>query len=139
MRTLFLLAMSLLCSVAAAAPVPKELKKQEKLVGLWKVESVKIGGMDSNVGANDTDWSIDETFTLIRSGTLKAAIPTIELKVNTATKELDWPSGGQLYLGRYEISGDRLTICLSMQNFPRPAKLEPNAQNYVWVLRRTQK
>ena len=138
MRTLFLLA--LFSAAATAAPVPKEIRKQEKLAGLWKLESVTISGMASTVGANDTDWTFGENATLIRSSSQKeAAQNKIQLTIDTTTKELEWPSGGSPYLGRYEISGDRLTICLSMQNVPRPVKLEPNAQNYVWVLRRAEK
>ena len=139
MRTLFLLTMVLVGSSATAAPVPKEVKKQEVLVGLWKLESVSIGGKADTVGANDTDWIFDENFALGRTGKQKGPYVSTKLKIDPVTKDLDWPGPGLPYLGRYEISGDRLTICLSMPNIARPVDLKPNATNFVWVLRRAEK
>jgi hypothetical protein len=40
MRTLCLL--TLLCTSASAAPVPKELKNQGSIVGKWKLESFTV-------------------------------------------------------------------------------------------------
>ena len=141
MRTLFLLTMALLGTSAIAAPVPKELKKQQvSIVGVWKLESVMISGTAITVSADDTVWAIDENFTLIRSSGLKeSAQNKTQLKFDTTTNELDWPVDGSVLLGRSEVSGDKLTISLGMKNLPRPAKLEPNAQNYVWILRRAEK
>ncbi len=138
MRTLFLLSL-LLCTTATAAPVPKELKKQGSIVGEWKLESVTVGGTASSVGPDDTDWKIDENFALTRSNSTKSRPWGNQLKIDTATKELDWPSGIVTFLGRYEVSGDQLTICLGLKNLPRPTNCEPNAGNFVWVLRRAQK
>lgn len=138
MRTLCLL--TLLCSAASAAPIPKELKKRDGIVGVWKLESIKIFGKASSVDANETEWTIEENFALTRSGSQKGPqhqIRLTQLKIDTATKAVDWPKSE--FLGRYEVSGDQLTICLSMPDNPRPTTLEPNANNYVWVLRRVDK
>ena len=140
MRTPFLLAMALLCSSATAAPVPKELKKRDRIVGLWKLQSATLRGLPSEVGANDTDWMIDENFGLTRSGNYEVAklstLPT-QLKIDTAPNEIDWPES--TFLGRYEIRGDRLTICLNEKGLPRPNTFVPNTQNFVWILRRVEK
>ena len=66
MRTL--LSLTLLCASAAGAPVPKELKNCERIVGLWKLESATIHGRPAKVGADDTDWRIDEKSEPTRSG-----------------------------------------------------------------------
>ncbi len=130
MRTLFLLA--LLCTSATAAPVPKEVKKQERLVGAWKLESVTFGGVANEVGATETEWKIDENFALTHN-----YIQT-QLKIDTVTKEIDWSMGESILRGRYEVSGDQLTICLSKKNLPRATTFVPNEKNFVWVLRRAE-
>ena len=136
MRALLLLA--LFCTSAAAAPVPKDVNK-ERLVGLWKVKSVTLNGEAQKVNFNDTNWTFDENFALTRAGTLTGTHHPTQLKVDATTRELDWPVGSDMWLGRYEVKGDQLTICLSTKNRPRPTTLEPDVNNYVWVLNRGDK
>ena len=131
MRTLYLLTMALLCKSATAAPVPKELRKCREIVGVWKLESATLTGVAND--ASETDWAISENFVLTLSGR------RTQLKIDTATKEIDWSMGESILYGRYEVSGDQLTISLSKKNLPRATSLEPNKQNYVWVLRRAEK
>ena len=137
MRTLLLLAMALLGTSATAAPVPKELKKQQgSIVGFWKLESAVIFGT-ACVDADETDWTFDENSTLTRSNSQNGPqTRLVQLRIDTMTKEIDWPK--LTFLGRYEVSGDRLTICVGTGNL-RPTTLEPNEDNYLWVLRRAEK
>ena len=140
MRTLSFLTMAMLCSSATAAPVPKELKNPERIVGMWKLESHTSGGTE-NADPWDTDWTIDENYILTRRSCSKKVlhIPN-RLKVGAATGEIDWPTPvSTMYLGRYEVNGDQLTICLSMVGLPRPTGIQPNEKNIVWVLRRVEK
>ncbi len=131
MRAVTLLAM--LCTSATAAPVPKELKKQGSIVGVWKIESFSTGGVANEVGDTETEWTIDENFALTHN-----SIRT-QLKIDTVTKEIDWCMGISILCGRYEVRGDRLTICLSKKNLARQTTLVPNPSNFVWVLRRAEK
>ena len=89
MRTLYLLTMTLLCTSVPAAPVPKELKKQQvSIVGSWKLESAMVHGVATEIYANDTDWTIDQKHGLIRSGDQKVRkVPTnhSQLRIDTAT------------------------------------------------------
>ena len=139
MRTHFLLTVALLCSSATAAPVPKELKKQGSIVGRWNLESRTIRGRPFSL---DDDvqpyWTIDEKFALT-SGDKKGPSGVTQLKIDTATKELDWPTAASSLLGRYDVCEGRLTICLSEANLPRPTTLEPNENFLVYVLRRAEK
>ena len=133
MRTLFLLTMAMLGNTAAAAPVPKELRHPVSIVGLWKLESFTTGGDASEVVATETEWKIDKNFVFTRN------LIRTQLKIDVATKEIDWCMGESTLCGRYEVSGDQLTICLSNKNLPRQTTLVPNPNNFVWVLRRIEK
>ena len=141
MRAIFLLVM--ICTPATAAPVPKELKKQQSLVGVWKVESAAIGGKAVGIDPDETDWTIDEQLVLIRQGrnTIQKANPVnrIRLKIDKVSKEIDWTSSLRTDLGRYELADDKLTICLCMNYLPRPTGVDSNEKNYVFVLRRAEK
>ena len=136
MRTLCLLMMALLGTSATAAPVPKELKKQGSIVGRWKLESATIGGVPPTVPSSETYWTIDKNFGL----KYHAQTPAIQLKIDPTTNEIDLPSDESSFLGLYKVQGNELTIvCVSGMNLPRPKTFEPNADNYVWVLRRAEK
>lgn len=141
MRTLFSLTVLLFCTSANAAPVPKELKKQGSIAGVWKLESVTFCGLAMEVGADDvTDWRFDENFAFTRRGRQEDPQMPTQLKIDTTTKEIDWPMGESTLLGRYEVSGDRLTICLGTADHPpRPTGVEPNENNIVFVIRRAEK
>ena len=131
MRTL--LSLALFCTSATAAPVPKELKKQGSIVGVWKLESFTTGGDASEVVASETEWKIDKNFVFSRN------LIRTQLKIDAVTEEIDWSMGESTLYGRYEIRGDQLTICLSKKNLPRQTTCVANPNNFVWVLRRIEK
>lgn len=135
---IFIIAGSLVLATASAAPVPKELKKNAALNGHWKLQSIVINGQPSTFGANDTDWVIGEDFQLVRqSADGTARMVAVPLKIDKTNRNLDWGSAGQNpFLGKYEIEGDTLIVCIADQNQPRPKTVAADPQTYVWTLRR---
>lgn len=131
-------AMLLACSASAsrAAPVPKELKKDEKIQGTWKVESLV------NLGRPSTEnlfWTIDADGGLSRHTDLAApgdGPRSVVLKQDRATKALDYVSGNLTYFGLYRLNGDTLEFCLANQGQERPAAIEAKPTNYLWTLKR---
>ncbi len=133
----FALMLFAICAGAApAAPVPKELKKEEKLQGTWKVESlVNLG----NPNPANEYWTIDADGNLSRHPDLAALAnsrPSIVLKQDRATKSLDYVSGQLTYFGLYRLQGDTLEFCLANQGQERPMAIEATPNNYLWTLKR---
>ncbi len=136
MRLFAILALAVIACPLHAAPVPKELKKDQTLQGTWKVESIVIFGQPS---AENLYWTIDTEGNLIRHSDPIApanAARTIVLKQDLATKSLDYLAGHMTFLGVYRLGGDTLEFCLAKQGEARPAAIEATPRTYLWTLKR---
>ena len=136
MRTL--LAFTLLGVSALAAPVPKELKRS-KIDGPWKVESLQLFGNAPAFDENDCYWTIGEDGALTRRGILNKDVPvasTVRLTFDFATNDFEYRDPSTVFLGKFELSGDTLKLCLAKQGGERPSAVAPGASTYLWTLKR---
>lgn len=135
MRGIALLLIAVSASASHAAPVPKELKKDEKIQGTWKVESLVNHGKPST---ENLYWTISAEGNLCRHESL--ADPrtggNVILKQDRATMSLDYVAGQTTYFGIYRLRGDTLEFCLSDSGAERPATIEATPKNYLWTLKR---
>ena len=131
-----LLAVAFAALPLAAAPVPKEIKKEGKLEGTWKVESIVIFGQPST---ESLYWTIDAEGNLVRHSDPIApanAGRSIVLKQDPGVKSLDYVSGQMTFLGVYRLGGDTLEFCLAKQGEERPAAIAATPLTYLWTLKR---
>ena len=136
MRTLILLACS--AAFASAAPVPKELKKDElaRFEGVWW-----------EMRCNDTDSSDlngSRQFSFNRDGSAgihskAGAAPSqykFALDSTTTPRSFTWvpTRGGIEYNAIYKFDGDRLAIVFTNSNKPRPIEVRPGAGDVYYEL-----
>ena len=136
MRRLVILILAISAGRLDAAPVPKELKQNETLQGVWKVESLVIFGQPS---AENLYWSIDADGNLVRHSDPVApanAARSIVLKQDRTAKDLDFCTRYMTFLGTYRLRGDTLEFCLAKQGEARPAAIEATPATYLWTLKR---
>lgn len=140
MSALALLAFS---SALAAAPVPREIKKEEKFEGTWQIESTVAFGRLVNVGAANQHWTLDA------EGNMKShngpvapdnARSYIQLVIDSKAKTLDYKytqQGNPTYPGVYELTGDTLKVCCNLKGTgTRPTTAESGPDVYLWTLKR---
>ena len=131
----------------AAAPVPKDFKKEApKLDGSWKVTSYEVNGrpINSNVILSQT-WTFEgEKLAISRPPIGNGVVsPVSKSTVKTDPKkspmEIDHVLNASITrLGIYSIEGDKLTICLSLQNngTERPANFDGGQRILKYVFTR---
>ena len=117
MRTLIA---SLLCAAfAAAAPVPKELKKDDlaRLEGEWQTVRAEFNGRDSNKGflvfTRDTvNWKA--------SREVQDVIWKLTVDASKSPKEFTIVHNGgrSTYMGLYKLDGDKLTLAYRLNAKP---------------------
>ncbi len=153
-----ILVFAALCSTSAAAPVPKELKKGGELVGAWKFEKVIIDGRTVVESGSGMLWVIDRNNDLSYQLTppddapppiAKPALPngwavaTVvenrKMKFDPIRNEFDHTGDASARLGRYELRGDTLTVCLGFPGSPRPASVNVVEKTQIWTLKRVTK
>lgn len=130
-----LLPLLLAAPLAVAAPVPKELRKAAlPLDGKWKVTAYESNGrpVNSTVILGQM-WAFrGGELAITRTTAVKGAagLPPnkVGVRADAKTGEFDYVfATGTVRLGRYEIRGDTLTVCLSLSTGPmseRPANLD---------------
>lgn len=131
-------------SVLIAAPVPKEVKKEDRFEGTWQIESVNaFGRVVQFNGANNQHWTLDA------EGNMKShqgpAVPDgaksfIQLAFDPKLKtvEYKYTNGNNInYPGVYELVGDSLKVCCNLRGTgTRPANTDPAMDSYIWTLKR---
>ena len=65
----------------------------------------------------------------------------IQLQFDPAQKDIEFgtTAGNRALVGKYNLEGDALTICLSLHGFPRPSTIEARENSIVWTLNRVAK
>ena len=154
MRSILVLAG--LCSISAAAPVPKELKKGGELVGVWKFEKVLIDGRTVTESGCGLLWVIDRNNDLsyqltppddapppiVKPPNGWAVVTVVEkrqMKFDPIRKEFDHTGDASPRLGIYELRGETLTVCLGFPGSPRPVSVNDVQKTQTWTLKRMTK
>jgi len=143
MNRLSALALILIATTLVAAPVPKEVKNEQKFEGTWQLESVIAFGRPVNFGGGNQHWTLDA------EGNLKShngpvppenAKAYIQLVIDPKMKTLDYKytqQGNPSYPGMYEMTGDTLKISCNLKGTNvRPAGVEAGPDVYLWTLKR---
>ncbi|MEO2089637.1 MAG: hypothetical protein ABGY75_09100 [Gemmataceae bacterium] len=127
MRTLFLLAAA---GVAAAAPVPKGIKKPAALDGRWRLVEAEYDGQPQDV-SRAADWYIDgEWFRLGQkpAANAKAGLKLVRDEANPAHVEYhNVRVDGTIdrYLGLLEVTDEEMKFCYGTRGGPRPGEMAP--------------
>lgn len=123
---------------ATAAPVPKKLKDEVAIRGVWRLEKVDLGGATTPLD----DKSPRTTFTF-EDGKLKAEQGDNppkhgHYKLDPAARTIDFDLGKRTYPGLYTIDGDTLRIALSKSDrAARPATMNADGKTVaVYVYKR---
>lgn len=140
------IALGCLALLAAAltlvsAPVPKEkpkLKDEDAILGIWAIEKVDAGGeAPKEAPTADEVAKIRMEFKKNNKyrfwGGPNGDGKEIEYKLDPSAKlkTIDLIDGGRTTLGLYEIDGDRLKICYSVQpRANRPEEMKSNDLGY---------
>ena len=130
----------LLAASLSAAPVPKELKADFELEGLWLVESI-MSNVTPVVRENPEYWTVDsKSVVIMHEGSVPPQDKTghLQLTLDPAERTLEYQlirGNIQALFGRYEVSGKTLTIAIDLKG-GRPATVETGSGIYVWKLKR---
>jgi uncharacterized protein (TIGR03067 family) len=144
MKRLAALALLALPSLLLAAPVPKEVKKEEKTEGTWQMESLLAYGRPINFGAgNQQHWTIDAEGQVISH---QGPVPpengrkAFQLVFEPKAKAVDYKyTNGNTtsYPGVYDLTGDTLKICCHMKGQGvRPTTVDAGPDVYLWTFKR---
>ena len=127
-----------------AAPVPKELKKEMKIEGTWKMVSCDCFGNPARLNA-DQHWTFDAGLNMtphLGSKPAPDAVSGSQLLIDAAAdpKRVDFKSADDPIVrpGIYELSpdGNTLKLCINQNNADRPTAVEPGKNVYLWMLQR---
>lgn len=136
---LLLLAIS---STLIAAPVPKEVKKEEKTEGTWQLESLSAFGRPAGLGGIQY-WTLDAEGYVTTHQTPappENAVKHLQLAFEPKTKAVDYKytNGNNTgYPGMYELDGDTLKICCNLKGTGvRPTTVDAGSDVYLWTFKR---
>ena len=138
------LAVLILGPALFAAPVPKEVKKEEKTEGTWQLETQLAYGRPINFGANSRQhWTLDaEGHVINHQGPVppENARKAFQLVFETKSKAVDYKytnGNNTRYPGMYELSGDTLKVCCNLKGTGvRPTTVDAGPDVYVWTFQR---
>ena len=128
---------------AIAAPVPKELKKEEKLDGVWELISLESFGQ-TRVPPKQR-WKFEGEKIVVEQGIPNGAArvrPPVTIKVDAGAlpKSLDYNAGGERNMrpAIYEVDGDTLRILLNARSTDRPKLMKSDEAFVMYVFKRVQ-
>lgn len=131
----------------AAAPVPKALKKEPTLNGVWEATTLRSSGSDFLNQNNLWVWEFDGESVTRRyrqkDGTLRPDGPATITRPDAAKpSEVDYhlPSGNQsmLFRARIEVTADELVINFAEANDPRPPDMTELKRGYFYRFKRVE-
>lgn len=145
---------TLVLSLLVAAPALKDppAKEPPSVVGEWEMESTTFAGrprppVGGAAGSLRYVFAADGSWTIYRGerkvggadrayfADPKADPPAIDLKYEPADQD------GRVGRGIYKVEGDRLTLCLSRGDAPRPKGFDSSAEapTTLYVFKRVKK
>ena len=123
-----------------AAPVPKELRKSDKLEGQWELVSLEARGRV--VTPLKQRWRIEADKITIEGNLPNAALrprPPLAIKVDAAAspRALDYNVGPAQRPAIYEVDGDTLKILMNVTVADeRPKEMKPDDKTVLYVFQR---
>ena len=129
---------------ATSAPVPKELKKEFKIEGTWRMVSCDCFGNPAGLRP-DQHWTFDAEGKMVpHAGAVVPAglTPAIQVVLDTMgvskNAEFKYLTNEAPKPGLFEIGpdGETLKLCIDMRTAERPTKMEPGPNIYLWTLER---
>jgi len=143
-RSLAVLGLAAAAALSAGAPVPKEVKKDDKFEGTWQIESINAFGRVAQFGgANNQHWTLDAEGNMkthqgpvVPDGAKSFIQLAFDPKLKTV--EYKYTNGNNInYPGVYELAGDSLKVCCNLRGTgTRPANTDPAMDRYIWTLKR---
>jgi uncharacterized protein (TIGR03067 family) len=133
-----LLALALLAGLAAAAPVPKELKKKDdkhSLLGTWKVTELTSDGKPTTASYHTFVFTDDGKLTLIEGKNKTGPQWTWAIDQSTTPRTMKWATGNP-WDCVYELDGDSLKLGLLNKGAKPPASVEPGNGLTLYVMTR---
>ena len=147
--SLVILAVLGFSTVAQPAPVPKAIKNQNSLEGVWEVTEWYSAGRRVNAGTTTTRWTVTgDALTIERqvaNGRIAQPVngPTYKLqRAEAAGNEVDYTityaNNGRTitYPGRYEVDGDTLKFCYALRGTDRPTECKEGPSNVLYLFKR---
>ena len=132
-RTARLLAVAVALLGAALARADTAADDWKKLTGTWKIDAATLNGDDVSAAFKEAALTIEEgkyklaVMGMTDAGTLKID-PARKPKQMTITGT-DGPSKGKTLPAIYEIDGDTVRICYTLDGKDPPAEFRSTAEN----------
>jgi uncharacterized protein (TIGR03067 family) len=125
--------------VFAAAPALADDKAELKaLSGTWKVEKAEIEGKDQTEIFKTFTLLVDNEKYTVEFGEVKdVGTVTIDSAKKPKTMDIVGKEGvnkGKKYPSIYELKGDTLTVCYSLDEKARPEKFETKAESKTMLV-----
>ena len=137
-----LLALALLAGFAAAAPVPKVLKKKDDktaLAGTWLVTELTVNGRNNNVSYNTFTFDAEGKVTLrYKKDDPGGSAWTWTIDPEATPPRMQWATqpGRNDWDLVYEVDGDSLKVGFISKGAKPPAKVEPGDGLTLYVMTR---
>ena len=132
-----------------AAPVPKAIKNQNSLEGIWEVTEWYSAGRKVNAGNTITRWTVQgDTLTIDRqvgNGAVARPVngPSYKLERTEAAEKavdytINYANNGRTitYPGLYEVDGDTLKFCYALRGTDRPTECQEGPSNVLYLFKR---
>ena len=120
----------LISAAAAASALAAELTdEQKKLQGSWRPTDARLGDIkiDEETLAKSTVLYEGDRFTITIGDSVQQGTFAIDPKQSPKTLDLFYTSGpnnGSTTVAVYEVDGDNLTVCYSLNSNNRPTELK---------------
>lgn len=137
MKTLLLLACS--AALACAAPVPKELKKDDlsRLAGEWWEARFNDTVNADAADARRFSFNKDGSAGIHQRAGAAPSEYTFTIDQTTAPPSFSWKGkSGESYNAAYRLDGDTLSIVFSSAKNPRPKEVKFGAGDVYYELKR---
>lgn len=131
----------LMAVLPSAASGIDDTAERKKLEGTWELESLKIAGESRFDPAMEITWEFAGT-KLTARGKMgldgqRAATGEVRIKPEEDPKWIDLElSGGQSYMGIYQIKGPRLLVCYRPKDRPQRFASEPGSRTVLMEFRK---
>ncbi len=141
-KSMLAIGFALAASGLSAAPIPKELKRDNdkvRILGKWKQEFLAMRGGEKQPDTSATFRFSPDGGCGITSGNATRENPSeYTLDAASTPRKMKWLNGPEKTEWRclYELDGDSLKVCFIDHNTEVPAVLAPAANATIYYLKR---